>query len=275
MLVFPNAKINLGLNITEKRSDGFHNLETVFYPINLCDILEFVVSESKTSFINTGLQINVSDKENLVLRAYHLLKKDIQLPELMIHLHKIIPFGAGLGGGSSDAAFMLKALNSYFKLNLNIEQLKNYAQELGSDCPFFLKNKPVFAEGTGNIFTRVNSDLSDYHILIVKPDIHISTKEAFTGIKPATPEFNLRRISDLPISNFKNVLINDFEETVFRLYPEIKKIKKTLYNTGAVYAQMSGSGSAVFGIYKEKPDIPENFGSYFTFIHKPNKDFSI
>ena len=266
MLVFPNAKINIGLNITEKRLDGFHNLETVFYPINLTDILEFVESKDKTIFQNTGLEINISNSDNLVLKAYYLLKENYKLPELNIHLHKIIPVGAGLGGGSSDAAFMLTALNTYFELQISDSDLEKYAQQLGSDCPFFIKNKPIFAEGTGNIFTTVNLDLSDYYILIVKPDIHISTKEAFTGINPANPEFNLREISNLPVSDFKKTITNDFEETIFKIYPEIKQIKDDLYRAGALYAQMSGSGSAVFGIFALKPRISKYFDSYFTFL---------
>ena len=269
MLVFPNAKINIGLNITEKRSDGFHNLETVFYPVNLTDILEFVESKDKTIFQNTGLQINVSNSDNLVLKAYYLLKENYTLPELNIHLHKSILFGAGLGGGSSDAAFMLTALNTYFELQISNPELEKYAQQLGSDCPFFINNKPIFAEGTGNIFTRVNLDLSDYYILIVKPDIHISTKEAFTGIKPAKPEFNLRGISNLPVSDFKKTITNDFEEIIFKIYPEIKQIKDILYHSGAVYAQMSGSGSSVFGFFQEKPKIPKEFKTCFTFLQKP------
>lgn len=269
MLVFPNAKINIGLNITEKRSDGFHNLETVFYPINLTDILEFVESNDKTTFQNTGLQINVSNSDNLVLKAYYLLKENYKLPELHIHLHKIIPFGAGLGGGSSDAAFMLTALNTYFNLQITDTEIEKYAQQLGSDCSFFIKNKPVFAEGTGNIFSEINLDLSTYYILIIKPDIHINTKEAFTRIKPAKPEFNLKGISQLPVSEFNKTLTNDFEKSVFKLYPKVKQIKEILYHAGAIYAQMSGSGSSVFGIFSEKPKIPSEFNSYFTFLQKP------
>ncbi|MCF6183260.1 MAG: 4-(cytidine 5'-diphospho)-2-C-methyl-D-erythritol kinase [Bacteroidales bacterium] len=268
MLVFPNAKINIGLNITEKRPDGFHNLESVFYPINLSDILEFVTSEKKINFTNSGLQIGVSDNDNLVLKAYYLLKKDFKLPELNIHLHKIIPFGAGLGGGSSDAAFMLKALNQYFELNISEYKLQFYAQKLGSDCPFFITNKPVFAEGTGNIFTNIDLDLSSYYILLVKPNIHISTKDAFSEIKPKKPKISLKEIIKLPVKQWRELIKNNFEEPVFKMHPEIKNIKETLYNRGAVYAQMSGTGSTVYGIFEKKPENFKEFENYFTFQDK-------
>lgn len=268
MLVFPNAKINISLNITEKRSDGFHNLETVFFPIGLRDILEFTETAKKTTFTNTGLQINVPDSENLVLQAYYLLNDKYNLPELQIHLHKIIPFGAGLGGGSSDAAFMLKALNEYFKLNIKENELEQYAQQLGSDCPFFIKNKSVFAEDTGNVFTKISLDLSDYYILIVIPDIHISTKEAFSGIKPEKPKISTKELIKMPVNEWKTVIKNDFENGIFKLYPEIKTIKDNLYREGALYAQMSGSGSAVFGIFESEPNIFKEVKDYFTFIQK-------
>ncbi len=269
MIVFPNAKINIGLNITEKRIDGFHNIETIFYPINLSDILEFVELKDKTQFTNTGLQINGTKENNLVLKAYFLLKEKYKLPELNIHLHKIIPFGAGLGGGSSDAVFMLKSLNNFFNLKLRNDELENFAQKLGSDCPFFLKNKPVFAEETGNIFTNINLDLSSYYILLVKPDIHISTKDAFSGINPKKPEISIKELIKLPFKQWKEKIKNDFEESVYKIHPEIRNIKQTLYNTGALYAQMSGSGSSVFGIFSKKPEITNTFNNYFTFLQEP------
>ncbi len=269
MLVFPNAKINIGLHITEKRPDGFHNLETVFYPINLTDILEFTESNDKTRFTNTGIRVNTPKEHNLVLKAYNLLKRQYKLPELDIHLHKIIPFGAGLGGGSSDAAFMLKSLNTNFKLQISDNESEKYAQELGSDCPFFIKNNPVFAEGTGNIFSEISLDLSKYYILIVKPDIHVSTKEAFSGIIPKKPKVSIKELIKLPINTWKEKITNDFEQSVFKLHPEIQQIKNDLYGAGALYAQMSGSGSAVFGIFKNKPEIREYFNAHFTFLQKP------
>ncbi|NOZ35292.1 MAG: 4-(cytidine 5'-diphospho)-2-C-methyl-D-erythritol kinase [Chlorobi bacterium] len=269
MIVFPNAKINIGLNITEKRKDGFHNLETIFYPVSLSDILEFTVSKDKTTFNNSGLKIDVPSDKNLVITAYQLLKKKYNLPELHIHLHKIIPFGAGLGGGSSDAAFMLKSLNNYFKLKLTTKTLENYAQKLGSDCPFFIKNNAVIACGTGNIFTEVKINLSNYFILIVIPNIQVSTKEAFKGINPEETTKWSKKLINLPVSEWKNIIRNDFEESIFKLYPEIKTIKDNLYRKGALYAQMSGSGSSIFGIFNKKPEITNTFNKYFTFLQKP------
>lgn len=269
MLIFPNAKINIGLNIINKRPDGYHNIETVFYPVNLSDILEFIETAENTKFTNTGINLDIEKKDNLILKAYHLLKKEYNLPELKIHLHKIIPTGAGLGGGSSDAGFMLKSLNDYFNLNISEEKLENYAQQLGSDCPFFIKNKPVFAEGTGNIFSESRLDLSNYFILIVKPEIHIPTKLAFSGIQAKSPNQSLKELITLPVSEWKNQIKNDFESNVFKQFPIIKKIKDTLYESGAIYTQMSGSGAAVFGIFNKEPEIPEEFHTYFYYIQKP------
>jgi len=268
MLVFPNAKINIGLNIINKRKDGFHNLETIFYPIDLSDILEFVESKSKERFNTTGIDIEIDDEHNLVLKAYHLLKKDFNLPELEIHLHKSIPTGAGLGGGSSDASFMLKTLNDHFELNINSNQLETYAQELGSDCPFFIKNKPVFAEGTGNIFSEIDLDLSKYYIAIIKPDIQIPTKLAFSNIKAEKPLKSLKELIKLPMLRWKDYIKNDFEENIFKEFPKIKDIKDRMYNAGALYAQMSGSGSSVFGIFKEEPKITSEKDSIY-YTQKP------
>ncbi len=269
MLKFPNAKINIGLNIIKKRADGYHDLETVFYPINLADILEFVESQGNIKFTCSGININTEDHNNLVLKAYYLLKEKYDLPQLNIHLHKIIPTGAGLGGGSSDASFMLKSLNDHFNLNISDEILEKYAQQIGSDCPFFIKNKSVFAEGTGNIFSSTVLDLSKYFILIIKPDIHIPTKLAFSGIQAKAPKQSVKELIKLPINEWKDHIKNDFERTVFNQFPEIKKIKDTLYESGAIYAQMSGSGAAVFGIFYKEPLIPKEFLRYFHYIQKP------
>lgn len=266
MIVFPNTKINIGLNITEKRKDGFHNLETIFYPMELCDVLEFVETNGKTELYNSGIKIDVHEKDNLVLKAYKLLQEDYKIPNLKIHLHKNVPLGAGLGGGSADASYMLSSLNNYFNLNISEKQLIIYAQKLGSDCPFFIKNKPVFAEGTGNLFSEVELDLSKYHILLVKPKIHVSTKDAFSNIFPSKPKQSLKELFKLPITDWKDNIFNDFEENVFKLHPEIKKIKNTLYNMSAIYAQMSGSGATVFGIFEKEPIIPELFKDYFIYI---------
>ncbi|NPA44206.1 MAG: 4-(cytidine 5'-diphospho)-2-C-methyl-D-erythritol kinase, partial [Chlorobi bacterium] len=232
MLVFPNTKINIGLNITEKRKDGFHNLETIFYPIELSDVLEFVETNEETEFYSSGIKIDVSEKDNLVLKAYKLLQNDYKIPNLKIHLHKNVPLGAGLGGGSADASYMLSSLNEYFNLGISEKKLINYAQKLGSDCPFFIKNKPTFAEGTGNIFSDIDLDLNSYFIILVKPNIHVSTKDAFSNIKPLKPNISLNELIKRPVKEWKGLIINDFENSVFKLYPEINRIKDTLYNMG-------------------------------------------
>lgn len=269
MLVFPNAKINIGLNVVKKRPDGYHDIETVFYPTGLTDILEFVKTKGNIKFVNTGIKIDIEKHNNLVLKAYQLLRKEYDLPGLDIHLHKIIPPGAGLGGGSSDATYMLKSLNDHFKLNISDKNLENYAQQLGSDCPFFIKNRPFFAEGTGNIFSDIKLDISKYFLIIVKPDIHIPTKLAFSGIQAKSPKQSLKELITLPVNEWKYHIKNDFESIVFKQFPIIKKIKETLYKSGAVYAQMSGSGAAVFGIFNKEPVIPEEFITYFYYIQKP------
>jgi len=250
MICFPNAKINLGLHIISKRADGYHNLETVFYPVNLCDALEIVpAAGGKTTFTQTGIPIEGKPEDNLVLKAYNLLKKDYDLPEIAIYLRKEIPAGAGLGGGSSDAAFMIKLLNDFAGLKLSVEQMEEYALQIGADCPFFIQNQPVFAEGTGSVFSPVNVSLQGYRLVIVKPDVSVSTKDAYAQVKPQQPAVSLKEIINLPVNEWKNHLINDFESGVFARYPEIGEIKQRLYAEGALYASMSGSGSAVFGIF--------------------------
>ncbi|MDR2622054.1 MAG: 4-(cytidine 5'-diphospho)-2-C-methyl-D-erythritol kinase [Dysgonamonadaceae bacterium] len=251
MICFPNAKINLGLHIVSKRSDGYHNIETVFYPIPLCDVLEIVPSgTNETTFSQTGILVDGNPDDNLVMKAFRLLKKDFKLPGIAIYLRKQISFGAGLGGGSADAAFMLKLLNDFAGLDLSVEQLEKYAGQLGADCPFFIRNKPVFAEGIGDVFTPVNISLKGYYLVLVKPDIHISTKEAYAGVKPKQPAFRLTEITGLPLEEWKNHIVNDFEEGIFARYPAIGDIKQALYDKGAIYASMSGSGSSVFGIFE-------------------------
>ena len=250
MICFPNAKINLGLHVISKRTDGYHNIETVFYPVNLCDALEIVpAKEGRTTFSQTGIQVDEQTDNNLVIKAYNLLKKDFDLPEIEIYLRKEIPVGAGLGGGSSDAAFMIKLLNDFTNLKLSVEQMESYALLLGADCPFFIQNKPVFAEGTGNVFSPVSISLEDYKIVIKKPSVSVSTKEAYAQVRPQQPSVPLKEIICMPINEWKNHLINDFEPGVFAQFPEIAEIKQQMYAEGAIYASMSGSGSAVFGIF--------------------------
>lgn len=258
MIFFPNCKINLGLHIIGKRDDGFHNLETVFYPIFFKDALELIPNtknKNDIEFTVTGLAVDGKPEDNICVKAYHLLKKDFpQIPAVKIHLHKTIPLGAGLGGGSADAAFMLKLLNEIFNLNLSTPQLLNYALQLGSDCPFFINNKPCFATGRGEILEEAAVDLSAYKIILINPGIHINTGWAFSNITPAPSKKSINKIIQQPIETWKDDLQNDFETPVFAAHPQIKKIKEDLYNQGAVYAAMSGSGSTVFGIFDKSID---------------------
>lgn len=260
MITFPNAKINLGLNITEKRSDGYHNLETVFYPVPLEDALEVHVLNSldqKFALHISGIEVAGSIESNLVVKAYLLLEKEFQLPPIDIHLFKHIPSGAGLGGGSADAAFMLKLLNDRFSLNITDNDLEAYAATLGADCAFFIKNTPTYACGIGNIFSPVTLSLKGYRLMIIKPDIFVSTREAFSQIKPHHPKHLLKEVIAQPVTEWKEFLVNDFEESVFPQYPAIREIKEELYQQGAVYAAMSGSGSSVFGLFNSEAAFPQ------------------
>ena len=267
MITYPNAKINLGLNITEKRPDGYHNLETVFYPINLQDALEVKLLEGEGEYAlkTAGTPIEGDPDNNLVVKAYRILKQDFpEMKAVDIHMYKHIPTGAGLGGGSADAAFMLKLLNEKFKLQLSTEQLEGYASKLGADCAFFIRNKPVFASGIGNIFEPIELSLKGYYLVLVKPDIFVSTKDAFAHIKPKAPQHSLKEIIHMPIETWRAMMKNDFEESVFCKFPEIAAIKDKLYDMGAVYASMSGSGSSVFGIFREQVEfVDEIFSGCF------------
>jgi 4-diphosphocytidyl-2-C-methyl-D-erythritol kinase len=268
MITYPNAKINLGLNIVEKRPDGYHNLETIFYPINLQDALEVTELENEEGEYKlkvSGVPIEGDAENNLVVKAYRLLKKDFpDMSPINIHMFKHIPTGAGLGGGSADAAFMIKLLNEKFNLKLSIEKMEEYAAILGADCAFFIKNKPVFASGIGNIFENITLSLKGYYIVLVKPDIFVSTKDAFSHITPMHPNQSLKEIVRMPVETWRATMKNDFEESVFQKYPEIAAIKDKLYDMGAIYASMSGSGSSVFGIFREQVEhIEEVFNGCF------------
>lgn len=265
MILFPNAKINLGLNVVEKRADGYHNIETVFYPIGLSDVLEVELSETCTdySFSSSGITIDGDPEDNLIVKAYHLLRSGYQFPAIDITLIKQIPFGAGLGGGSSDAAFMLRAINQMFELKITPSRLEKIAAKLGADCPVFIRNRPVFATGIGNVFTSIDLSLKGYFLLLVKPDIHVSTPEAYSLVVPEKPETSLSELIKQPISEWKNVIKNDFEKSVFTRYPAIEKIKNDLYEMGALYASMSGSGSSVFGIFETLPEKNDLFEGFF------------
>ena len=267
MITYPNAKINLGLNIVEKRPDGYHNLETIFYPINLQDALEVTQLDGEGEYALTlsGTPIEGDPDQNLVVKTYRLLKKDFpDIPAIDIHMYKHIPTGAGLGGGSADAAFMIKLLNEKFKLGLSIEKMEEYAATLGADCAFFIQNKPVFASGIGNIFEPIQLSLKGYYLVLVKPDIFVSTKDAFSLIQPMKPSQSLREIVRMPVETWRATMKNDFENSVFQKYPEIAAIKDKLYDMGAIYASMSGSGSSVYGIFREQVEfVDEIFSGCF------------
>lgn len=270
MIVYPNAKINIGLNVVEKRPDGYHNLETVFYPIGLQDILEIKVldegnvPECGYKLKITGTILDGSPEDNLAVRAFKMLKHDFNLPPVSIGLYKHIPTGAGLGGGSSDAAFTIKTLNKRFDLRLTDEQMEDYCTRLGADCPFFIKDTPVFATGIGNEFHPVSFSLKGKHLVLVKPDIFVSTKDAYAKVNVRRPDTPLPELLAQPLETWKDTVINDFERSVFSKYPEIAAIKDSMYDIGAVYASMSGSGSSVFGIFDEPVEnIDEVFSGMF------------
>jgi 4-diphosphocytidyl-2-C-methyl-D-erythritol kinase len=260
MLCFPNAKINLGLNIISKRADGYHNIETIFCPVDLSDILEFVTDaghgDGFATLTSTGVPVECPDENNLCLKAYYLLCRDFKLPAVNIHLHKLIPPGAGLGGGSSDAAFMLKHLNVIYELGINEDKLCDYASELGSDCAFFIKNRPLLGFERGNRFKEITMFSEDLSIVIVNPKIHIDTAKAYSFVHPKKPPRPLKELISFPVSQWKNSITNDFEESIIKKHPIVGDIKKKLYEAGVLYASMSGSGSSVFGLFSEKvPDV--------------------
>ena len=271
MIVFPIAKINLGLNIVERRPDGYHNLQTVFYPVPIQDALEINLmdehfpSPSPCCLKVVNNTIDCNDEDNLVVRAYQLLKADFpNMPRIYAHLWKGIPSQAGMGGGSSDCAFMIRLLNKQFDLHLSDKQMIDYAARLGADCAFFILNTPCYAEGIGEQLQPIDLDLKGWHLCVVRPDIPVSTKEAFSRIRPHYPATNCLDVVGRPVSDWRDLLLNDFEESVFALHPEIGNIKQQLYNMGATYAAMSGSGSAVFGLFKEKPEqFAQTFSNMF------------
>ena len=267
MISFPNAKINLGLDIVERRKDGFHNLSSCFYPVRLQDILEINISD-RFKIELSGLPLPGDKNDNLVVRAYKLLKKDFDLPNIAIHLHKNIPAEAGLGGGSSDATFTLQMLNERFDLFLNETVLEEYAGMLGSDCPFFIYNKPMIVGGRGEDMNEINLDLKGYHIYLVKPPISIFTKEAYKNIQPQKPSRDISSIlSDDRPASWAGHLKNDFEKVIFHKHPELSEIKSQLYKQGAVYASMTGSGSAIYGIFDDVPALRNSFpNQYFTWV---------
>lgn len=278
MIVFPCAKINLGLNIVSKREDGYHNLETVFYPIPLYDALEIKYMDEKfpsdtaCDLKVTGNVVDCDEQKNLVVKAYHILAADYQLPRIHTHLYKNIPSQAGLGGGSSDAAFMIRLLDERFRLNIGNPEMERYAARLGADCAFFIEAEPAYAEGIGDVLMPADGpdgNLQGYCLCVVKPDVAVSTKEAYSAITPKKPAKSCRDIVRQPIETWKEELVNDFEEPIFKMYPELAAIKQKLYDQGAAYASMSGSGSALYGIFKEEPKgIEEQFDGMFCEVMK-------
>lgn len=278
MITFPCAKINLGLNIVSKRPDGYHNLETVFYPIPLTDALEIKYmdekfpSESPCDLKITGNDIDCNEEDNLVIKAYQLLAADFQLPRVHAHLVKRIPTQAGLGGGSSDAAYMIRLLDERFRLNIGIPEMERYAAKLGADCAFFITADPSYAEGIGDVLMPADvpgAGLGGYYLAVVKPSVAVSTRDAYTAIVPKTPAKCCRDIVRQPIETWKDELVNDFEAPIFAMHPELATIKQSLYDAGAVYAAMSGSGSALFGIFREHPTgLEKEFEGMFCQVMK-------
>lgn len=278
MITFPCAKINLGLNIVSKRPDGYHNLETVFYPIPLTDALEIKYmdekfpSESPCDLKITGNDIDCNEEDNLVIKAYQLLAADFQLPRVHAHLVKRIPTQAGLGGGSSDAAYMIRLLDERFRLNIGIPEMERYAAKLGADCAFFITADPSYAEGIGDVLMPVDvpgAGLGGYYLAVVKPSVAVSTRDAYAAIVPKTPAKCCRDIVRQPIETWKDELVNDFEAPIFAMHPELAAIKQSLYDAGAVYASMSGSGSALFGIFREQPTgLEKEFEGMFCQVMK-------
>lgn len=278
MITFPCAKINLGLNIVSKRPDGYHNLETVFYPIPLTDALEIKYmdekfpSESPCDLKITGNDVDCNEEDNLVIKAYQLLAADFQLPRVHAHLVKRIPTQAGLGGGSSDAAYMIRLLDERFRLNIGIPEMERYAAKLGADCAFFITADPSYAEGIGNVLMPADvpgAGLGGYYLAVVKPSVAVSTRDAYAAIVPKAPAKCCRDIVRQPIETWKDELVNDFEAPIFAMHPELAAIKQRLYDAGAVYAAMSGSGSALFGIFREQPTgLEKEFEGMFCQVMK-------
>lgn len=265
MITFPSAKINIGLNITGRRTDGYHNLETIFYPIKIKDALE-IIEAPEMSFETSGNEIPGHANENLCLQAYDLMRKDFDLPNINIHLHKQIPVGAGLGGGSADAVFFIKLISQKFELGLTTEKMQEYCKKLGADCAFFVENKAVFAFGRGDEFENIDLDLSTYFMALVMPPVHVSTSEAYRGVKPKEPQQSLKELIKLPVDEWQGKITNDFENHILKNHPLIRGVKATLLEAGALFTLMSGTGASVYGIFKKPTDL--------SFLQKDNLIFS-
>lgn len=269
MISYPNAKINLGLNVVRKREDDFHDIESVFYPIPWCDMLEIVPEKTgrgEVAFTSSGIEIPSNGSPNLCEQVYQLMREEFDLKSVKIHLHKLVPVGAGLGGGSADAAFTAAMLNDMFELGCSLEKLEAIVSKVGSDCPFFIRNKPAYVTGRGEILQPFDLDLSGYWIVLVNPNIHIGTKEAYAGITPTEPHLSLQELLLKDVSEWKHDVKNDFEASIFPNHPEIEILKTQLYENGAEYASMTGSGSTVFGLFENEPQQIDFAEGYFVKI---------
>ena len=261
------CKINLGLNIVERRPDGYHNIETIFYPVPLFDELTIGEGKGEDSLTLEGNPLEGEVQDNLVLRAVRLLREEgFSVPPLNIDLKKVIPSGAGLGGGSSDAACMIKTVSQLYDLPLSEEQMKVLVTKLGADCAFFINPKPLFAEGIGDLFTSISLNLNGWYLMLVKPKVHVSTREAYAGVRPHKPSYSLLETAKSPVGKWPEMMVNDFEENIFFKYPLLREIKDELYRQGAAYASMSGSGSTIYGLFRSRPDCEQSFADHFTFV---------
>ena len=266
------CKINLGLNVVERRPDGYHNLQTIFYPVPLYDELtirekDSLIMDGEDTLTLGGNPLEGEVWDNLVLRAVRLLRQEgFPIPPLNIDLRKVIPSGAGLGGGSSDAACMVTSLTRLYGLPLSEEQMERLVSKLGADCPFFVNPRPLYAEGIGDVFTPIALDLSGWYLMLVKPEVHVSTREAYAGVHPHQPAYSLLDVVKQPVGAWASRMVNDFEESIFFNHPLLSEIKEELYRQGAAYASMSGSGSTIFGLFRSRPNCEEHFAGHFTFV---------
>lgn len=266
-LIKTGCKINLGLNVVERRSDGYHNLQTIFYPVPLFDELTIRESEDEDVLMLVGNPLEGDVQDNLVLRAVRLLRQEgFSVPPLNIDLKKVIPSGAGLGGGSSDAACMVTTLARLYDLPLSVERMELLVGKLGADCPFFINPRPLYAEGIGDVFTPISLNLSGWYLMLVKPEVYVSTREAYAGVHPHMPAYSLLETIKLPVGQWMGRMVNDFEESIFSNHPLLAEIKQELYRQGAAYASMSGSGSTIFGLFRSRPNCEQVFADHFTFV---------
>lgn len=264
MLLFPNSKINFGLYIVAKRNDGYHNIESILWPVPWRDILEVVPApDGKFQFTQTGIPLQITDENNLVVKVWIFMQERFDLSPVHIYLHKTIPSGAGLGGGSSDAAYTIKALNSLFSLKLSTKRMQSFAAKFGSDCPFFIDEKPHFVAGTGTLLAQTKLDLTGYHIGIIKPDISISSAEAYKNIELKSSPSHWENVTSYPYE-WRHKVVNQFEEWLMLKNPELMQFKDKLYSHNAFYASLTGSGAAIYGLFEEAPRMNEWFPDMLT-----------